>query len=233
MHNYRVETQHPWPDSSFAGGVALVITNLILILPVVHLAWRLRFDYAAALLTTMVASILYHSCRAGFFCEYRFRDHQITDHIFVYVTLIYVASRLAVRRSFFPRNIRLQYPELLLTARVAFFFIILLPTVMANMFNPESIYPGLFGFGIPVVVILLGACVSGERLFYSNFYGLVGTVLFLLSVGFYAFAPHSWYQWSHSVWHLFSMLAVYFIIFAADPPIRLLPGAQEVRIVPP
>jgi len=233
MPHYRVETQHPWPDSSFVGGLALVLTNLILVFPVVHLAWLLRFDYAAALLTTMLASIAYHGCRAGFFCEYRFRDHQITDHIFVFLTLIYVASRLAVRRSFFPRNVRLEYPEILLTARVAFFFAIVLPTVMANMYNPESPLAALFGFGVPIAVVILGACVSGERLFYDVKFGLIGSGLFLVSVAFYACAPHSWYQWSHSIWHLLSMLSVYFIIFAADPPIRLLPGAQEAHIKPP
>lgn len=221
-HNYRVETHHPWPDSTWFGGFLLVITNLVLVVIVLDLFMRWRWDYAAALATTMTASILYHACRAGFVCEYRFRDHQITDHIFVFISILYVASKLAVRRSFFPQALRLEYPELLLTARVAIFFLLLLPTVMANMYNPESFLSSLFGFGVPVAIVILGSVVTGERLFYNTCYGVTGVILFGVSIAFYACAPHSWYQWAHSMWHLLSMISVYFVIYASDPPVRYL-----------
>lgn len=219
-HNYRLETHHPWPDSTWFGGLVLVLSNLILIPIILDLIMKWRWDYASALTATMVVSIFYHSCRAGIVCEYRFRDQQITDHIFVFLSITYVAARLGVRRSFFPRALRMEYPELLFTARVALFFLLLVPTVMANMYNPESFLPALFGFVVPTAIVVLGSLVSGERLFYNTTYGIAGTVLFLVSVVFYSCAPHAWYQWSHSLWHCLSMISVYFIVYASDPPVR-------------
>lgn len=223
-HEFRIETQHPWPDNSIPGGFILVVTNLILVVIITDLAYKWRWDFAAVLLTTMVASILYHGCRAGFMCMFRFRDHQITDHIFVYFSMLYIGAKLAVRSKFFPRHLLLEFPHLLPEARVALFFLLSVPAFLMNMYNPESIWTVLISFGIPLVLVVAGALVVKEPIFYNRVCGAIGTILFIMSLLFFA-APHSTYAWTHSMWHILSMLSVYFIVFAIEPPLRLEAGS--------
>jgi len=214
---------HPWEHSTVLGGFALVSTNLVLVVVVSDLAYRWRWDMAVIFLCTMLASIAYHACRSGFVCMYRFRDHQVTDHIFVHTAIVYVASKLAVRRALFPVHVRHEYPELVPTARTALFFALLLPLVMFNMWSAESAWTTVIGVGMPVAAAVGGALLSGQRLFYNACLGYTGSVLFLVSAVFYGLMPHSTYEWSHSVWHMLSMLSVYFVAHSVEPQARFDP----------
>jgi len=217
----REEIQHPWPDNSIAGGFFLVFTNLILAWIVTDLAYRYRWDLSLVLLCTMIASILYHSCRAGFACILRFRDHQVTDHVFVYFSLLYIASKLIVRRGFFHKKTLLMFPQLIVHARIAVFFVFILVAILCNMYNPESGWVAILCFGAPSLLVVLSAVIVNEPVFYNTTNGVIGTILFVCSLTFYHFAPHSWYDWAHSIWHVLSMLSVYFIVFSIEPPMRL------------
>ena len=223
-HEFRQETQHPWPDSSVSGGFFLVATNAVLAIIITDLAYKWRWDLAAVLFITMIASILYHGCRAGFLCEERFRNHQVIDHIFVYFSLLYIAAQLGVRSKFFPRHMLLEFPHLLPSARIALFFLMILPATMLNIWNPESKITVLISFGIPAVIVVAGALIVKEPIFYNIKNGIIGTVIFAISLIFFV-APHSWYDWAHSLWHVLAYIAVYFIVFAIEPPLRLEPGS--------
>lgn len=149
------------------------------------------------------------------------------DHIFVYFSLLYIAAKLIVRRGFFPTDVLHRFPQLIVHCRLALFFPLIFIAVLCNMYNPESGWVPFFCFLMPGALVVFSAVLANEPVFYNTTFGLIGAGLFAVSFVFYHFAPHSWYGVAHSLWHLFSMLSVYFIADAIEPPLRLVASSVQ------
>ena len=220
MGAYRTETNHPWPDNTVTGGFFLVITNFILLFAIFYLLRIGHWGTAGVLTTLMFASTAYHSCRAGFVCFMRFRDAQLLDHLSVYAALLWVTSKCVVKNEWFSEATRRTYPDLVLRARVAIFFLMFLPVQGFVLNNPESAWTNVFGFGVPIILIVISSLWTGAPIFYQPLYGWIGLTLFAISVIFYSLCPMKWYDTAHSIWHVLSMLAIPFISVACDEPLR-------------
>lgn len=220
MGAFRTETEHPWPDNTVVGGFFLVITNFILLFAIFYLLRIGHWDTAAVLTTLMLASTAYHSCRAGFVCLMRFRDAQVLDHLSVYAALLWVTSKCIVKNEWFSDEVRETYPDLVLRARVALFFLLSLPVSGFVLNNPESFWTNIFGFILPFVLILISSAWTGAPIFYQPLYGWIGIILFSASIVFYSLCPKTWYDTAHSIWHVLSMLSIPFFSVACDDPLR-------------
>jgi hypothetical protein len=185
-----------------AEDVFLVISNLALF-PAIYYAFKKGYYLEVAILSVMFwASTIYHICLAGLFCISQLPVLQISDHFFVYQTLIWIAL-------FFIRVPERGRVVLLLVSQL-----FLLPYTIQYM---KSWW--LTGIIIGVVALTLVVLVSFvtkrlPRIHLIDF--LVLTVM--LGVGFFL---HIWagepgeknYGWAHSLWHIGSMLPIVFIVW--------------------
>jgi len=213
---FRIDTEHPFPDGTVGGGYALVLSNLILLVVFYRLLRAGRWDVGMAVLASMVTSIIYHSCRAGFVCEIRYRDHQVLDHLFVHALMIVVASELAVRRELFDQHeLRAAY-EVVAYTRTAFFFAIFPFSAMLVVNNVGSVWVSVIGFGVPFAAIVLSAILTRTPLFRRPRYGYPGTLLSVLGVICFGFFPFRYYEYTHTLWHFFSMIGIYLVFLGGQ-----------------
>lgn len=216
MPAYRVEVNHPWPDNTALGGFFLVATNFILIAGIVIVTRTGRWGTAGALIYLMFTSSAYHSCRAGFFCFTRFRYTQILDHLAVYSTLLWVASQCIVKREWFTEyQLRVQ-PNIVFEGAALIYFLMVMPVFAFVVNNPESVWTNVFGFGLPFTLVALTSLFTGAPVFYHPYYGWIGLALFGAAIVPYACFPSDWYDVSHSIWHVLSMISIPFIAVACD-----------------
>lgn len=212
MPAYRTEIQHPWPDNTALGGFFLVITNFILLVGIAVARRYGEWGSAGALLYLMFTSSAYHACRAGFVCFSRFRETQTLDHLAVYGVLLWVTSACIVKQELFTkRQLRIR-PASVLQGRVLVFFLQAMVVYYFVVNNPESFWVNVAGFGLPVSLSFLTAISTGESPFYHPYYGWLGLALFGSAVVPYSLCPMEWYDYTHSIWHILSMIAIPFLI---------------------
>lgn len=217
---YRVETNHPWPDNTVLGGFFLVLTNLVLFFAVFYLLSVGHFDTAAVLTSMMFISSAYHACRAGFVCFGRFRTQQTMDHVFVNLTLSWIACKCIVRKEWFSAAVRRTYPELVFRTRVAIFFLFIAPILGVVIDNPENKW--VLGYSIisAAILVALSATITRTPVFGRPWYGWSGCAVFVVGASFYCVFPADWYDVSHTLWHVFSMIAIPLLSIGCDPPRR-------------
>lgn len=161
------------------------------------------FPEAFVLLVLMFVSSVYHICQSGFMCFYSFFALQVADHFYVYSTLIWIT---------------LYFIGVNLQIRFIFFFVIqaaLLPAVMIYMHS--WILTGVLVASLVVLaLVVLGFFVKNFPV--VDWFDIM-VVFLLLGGGFglhvYAGDPGtSKYATSHSMWHVLSMLSIFFVIEA-------------------
>jgi hypothetical protein len=180
-----------------------VLSNLAL-LPAVAVSFYYQlFAEAIVLIVLLFVSSVYHLCQSGFVCFYSFAALQISDHFYVYSTLVWIT---------------LYFVGVNLQIRFIFFFIIqaaLLPAVIVYMHS--WILAGVLIASLVIIaLVILG-------FFVKDFPSIdlldIFVVFLLLGGGFslhvYAGDPGtSKYATSHSIWHVLSMLSIFFVIEA-------------------
>lgn len=209
-----------WAEGTTAGGLALVLSNLVLLwVGYEVLVNRRRPDVAALLLVVMCVSILYHACRARFVCVLPYERHQMADHAAVNSLIIYVIVEGIVRPEFFDDG---SSPtpsayDLVLRARAranvrnAFFFLLVALTSFPLLYDVENRWIHAFSVAVPLLLLFLAALLTRTPLFANARYGWIGVALFAVAFIFYALLPESYYEVVHSLWHVFAMLSVYFV----------------------
>jgi predicted membrane channel-forming protein YqfA (hemolysin III family) len=186
------------------GGILLVLTNLVLI-PAIAIALFIGRDLVTAtiLFLMFLVSTLYHICEAGWYCMVSFDTHQAADHMMVYTLLFWVFMVGTTRY----RDV--QFSMLLINTAALVVFV----TVSTQTAIFGALYVAFFitwlivsaaGFGIPPKP-------------YGIFMLLIVVVLALVGlVPFFAGDDpgESKYWWAHSLWHVFVMLAIIFLLLA-------------------
>ena len=182
-------------DGEDSLGAVLNVTSNIFILPAVILALR-RHDYSSVVVYVYVfiASNLYHLCRAGLLCVFQYRNHQITDYLFVYLAIIWTLTRLSIRR-------RRSHVFLFLV-----FYGFAIFCVEAHL--PPALLP-IMAMLPPLVSALLVSVFAKSPVFRSNIWaGVTFGLIALAGVFMFILGPDE-YWWAHPVWHVFSMSAIF------------------------
>ncbi len=183
-------------------GILTTSTNIAIVPAIIHAIQEK--EYASAALWFVIGSIstFYHICQAEFYCLTSFDIHQISDHFFVWSGGFWALLRF------------IGFP---LPLRLAIFFVVqalLLPALMSWKEN--------WWFGVIIVVAMLWTLgLFFERflhyhrnkvVYYSNL--IVAITLLLVSFAFHLSASDvstHFYAWTHSIWHVYAMLAIYFL----------------------
>jgi hypothetical protein len=197
-------------DGDIFGGLWLVLTNLALVPSIVLLANRGDTTSALVLLLTFLASVIYHSCRSGFFCLAQCELHVMVDFLFVYVGTIWIITSL-------PFKILTNAADGQMHATL--FFLFLGPIVVAIVSEVDFALLPLIGVVLPLIAVILYARVFASpkrKLFCKKSVAyLVTALLFILLAGICMFIlQNSMYTIAHSLWHLFSMTGVFFVLLA-------------------
>jgi hypothetical protein len=188
-------------QQSYSDGIALILTNLALI-PAIVLAIVYRlFPEVVVMTVLMFTSSMYHICQSGFYCIYLFDSLQVSDHFYVYSTLIWM--------TFWFVGLKLKF-------RFILFFIIqsaLLPAIISYLHS--WLLTGILIAAL-VVIVLLILSISFENFPKLDWLDVL-VVIGLLGGGFYlhvyAGEPGSQtYPVAHSIWHVLSMISLFFVI---------------------
>lgn len=185
----------------FGPGLALILSNLFII-PAVASAIRHKLYAMAMVLGVMwYKSSEYHLCQADIACTFPFDVLQITDHFFVYNTLIWVSLYL-IQVSFEARFILFALSQA-----------IILPFVMTSLHN--------WWLGGGIVVGLLFLFVASLILWFrwkpkTSFIDLFVS-LGLIGAGLYFHIDggepgETKYPLYHSIWHAFAMVSIFLAI---------------------
>ncbi len=175
------------------GAVLLVVTHIFLVPAIVLVAYRGYSVDFTVLVMLLVASVLYHSCLAGWFCEVSLSDHRTADHSMVFITLTWLyltfcaGIRIDVRFSVLLGIIFLLivFNERLFRSFVFAGFLVLFFVVYAIVALFWIKLP-LRRFDVIFAFLILGLFV-------------VGFVLHLIGGD----ANDSNYWWAHSLWRTF------------------------------
>lgn len=193
-------------------GLLLVGSNLAL-LPAIFYSHHLGLIPESAILSTvLVISTVYHLCQTGFLCilDIGFTTFQLEDHFWVYGALVWMILYVV--------GLDLPYRFTIFIWVQALLFPLILEFMEQWWFSGFAI-----GFLVLIAILLLSLVVKGIPRF--NIFSMLAAVI-LIGTGF-AFhiaggdptPPSSEngetnhkYAWLHSAWHIFVMLAAYYII---------------------
>ena len=188
------------------GGVLLVVTHIFLIPAIVYTALRRMPVDVTVLTMLLLASTLYHSCQAGWFCETSLSDHRVADHSAVYIVLVWIFLSMAA-------GIRMDVR-----------YAILLGLIFLLIFFNERLYQSFVFAAILVTALILYAlvalCFIGlplrrfDVIFGVCILALFGTGFALHLVGSDPSSPNYW--WAHSLWHVFAMIAIVLFVIMRD-----------------
>lgn len=191
--------------SQTIGGLALVLSNLALVPAILHSIWMFYMTEAFVLSVLMFVSSFYHCCQTDFFCLTSLTSLRVCDHFFVYTTLIWVT---------------MFFLEMHLTVRLIVLILIqpfLLPVLIDDIGSwwiAIGLVITLTIFSIIYMVVVL------ERFPKFDILDLISAAI-LIGVGLFF---HIWsgdpgssrYTWAHSIWHLFVMLGIFFVLELKD-----------------
>lgn len=190
-------------NSNLAGSILLVISNLFLV-PAIFESFEIGEEASAIVyFSLLVASSLYHACRSGLVCLVAYIDHRKLDYLFVYTAVIWTLTTGLGRSHAIP-----------LRRRLVVYYLFFLPVAIMIVGNYEGHWVQLVGGLLPGLTMVVIARMYGVALFRRPalafvalfFGGIAGLFMFIM--------PYYTYEWSHSVWHIFSMLALAFLIYS-------------------
>lgn len=188
------------------GGVLLVVTHIFLLPAIVYALIRRMPVDATVLSMLLLASSLYHSCLAGWFCEISLSDHRVADHTFVYVTITWLFLTMAAGM-----RMDVRYSILLGIVFILVFFnehLFESFAFAAILFATFLLYGlvGLFWIGLPLRRF--------DVIFGFVILVLVGAGFAMHLVGAKPSSPNYW--WAHSLWHVFAMIAIVLFLIMRD-----------------
>lgn len=184
-------------NSNLVGGLFLVLSNLFIVPAIIESLYAREEDSAIVYFNILIASSLYHSCRAGFVCVIAYIDHRKLDYLFVYFAVMWTLTTGLGKSHTIPYRIRLVVFN--------FFF---LPMAILIIGNYEGHAVQIVGGLLPGISMYIIAKHYGVPLFRRWGWALAAIVLGGIA-GLFMFAmPYNTYEWSHSVWHIFAMLAL-------------------------
>lgn len=190
-------------NSNLVGALFLVLSNLAIV-PSILLSFYLREeDSAIAYFNVFVASVLYHSCRSGFNCSVPYIDHRKLDYLFVYFAVLWTLTTGLGKSHIIPYRIRLVV-----------FNLFFLPVAILIVGNYEGHWVQLVGGVLPALVMITVAKHYGVHLFRRIWWAVAAFVLGGLAGLFMFIMPYNTYEWSHSVWHVLSMSALFCLIYS-------------------
>jgi len=189
--------------SSPIAGYFLVLSNAA-IAPALFVAIKRKlYPEAAVLFTLAMVSSPYHFCQIGAVCVFPFESVQLSDHFFVYSSLLWMS---------------LYFSDTTLEERFCMFFMLqglLLPSVIRYVSTNSWLLSA---------VVIGGAAISA--LFVMGFmhrrapkFGVADLIASAMFIGvglfFHIYAGEPGgdnYGWAHSLWHCFVMVAIYFVL---------------------
>ena len=195
-------------DSTFWEGLLLVISHVALFPALYLLVRRRRWDTAANFLGVFVASTLYHTCRAGFLCAFRFEQTKMADYFFVYRALIWAATYACCTPPMFPQ------PEYRRKVRLALHNLLMLPFVLALLADYHSVWMKIVGAGVPFGLAVLVSLSQWRQPFRRGGWGAIMLALAFSGSVFGFLVPETVYNWCHTVWHFLSMLSMAAFVLA-------------------
>ena len=185
------------------GGLFLILSNLFLA-PAVYYSLDLHEEASAIVyFNLIVVSSLYHSCRAGFSCVVSYVDHRKLDYLFVYFAVLWTLTTGLGRSHAISMRVRMLV-----------FCVFFLPTAILIVGDQKGIAVQIVGGLLPAAVMIALAHNKGVRLFRRLPWAVLAIVLGAISGVFMYAMPLNTYEWSHSVWHVLSMLAVACLIYS-------------------
>lgn len=190
-------------NSTLAGALFLVISN-IFIAPAIWISlYFSEVPSAIVYFNVLVASAMYHSCRAGFVCVVAYFDHRKLDYLFVYFAVLWTLTTGLGKSHAISYQLRLLV-----------FNIFILPVAILIVGNYEGHSVQVVGGLLPALVMIVVANNRGVPLFRRPVWAALALVLGGTSALFMFALPHNTYEWSHSVWHVLSMLALFCLIYS-------------------
>lgn len=187
-------------------GLFLVTSNLALLPAIIYSLKRKLYPEAALFISLALVSTAYHYCQSGVVCVFSFKALQTTDHFFVYSAMIWLV---------------LYFVDLKLVPKYMIFILLqmgLLPSII-DYINEGWILSAVV---ISVIVIIGGFIIIAILRGFPKCDILdLFTAVLLIGGGFffhvYAGSPGDKnYAWSHAIWHIMSMLAIFFILEVKD-----------------
>ena len=195
------ETYSFW-DGDVVHGVLLVISNAALIPAILYLAFKRDVITSLLLIGTFVSSSMYHSCRSGIFCPFRYELHKIADYLSVYMSITWMLTMLGIRN---------------MTLHVFAFFFCYIITQFFVLGEASQMLLPVVGIGLPAVVSLVHAHLKHKTMFYRKGWSIATFILAGLAGIFMFVMPDRHYGWAHSIWHVFSMLSAWTFAVATTP----------------
>ena len=191
--------------------IALVLSNLAIV-PAIWLAYRkMLYVETTILLVVMAASTVFHVCQVGWFC-FGVEPHalQITDHFAVYTALIWFSLYWV------------GAAERTRTALTIATMILALPVIITFI---GTLVSGAFVIALAIVITLsaLACIVSANGGLVINCGAFAATVILLgLGVVLHVvggdFGGDNWkYPIAHTLWHVFAMVALFFVVAIPYP----------------
>lgn len=192
-------------ELQLSGGLALVLSNLILIPTSLHALFMGHYSETVSVFVTFAISSLYHSCQANFFCVAPLNAMQICDHFFVYSCMAWIL--------FFLMELQLQHRFIGLLLIQA----VMLPALMSSI-HKWWIALVLISFVVVFSLFILLVCMK-EVPKFDTIELVIATVLLIGGFILHIFAGdpgEAGYAWKHSIWHILSMMAIFFAIEMKD-----------------
>lgn len=188
--------------SKIAEGIFLVLSNLAILPALLYSIQYKLIPELTILFIVFVISSFYHLCQTEFYCIIPdFKTHQTADHFFVFTALIWVIL--------YAFAIPLKYR---ISLTFIFQALILLPLIF--YVNLDWLSALFIGFIITILIFIFALITQQFPKF--NIYNFL-IVFILITVGLILHViggdtSSSFYSWTHSAWHIFSMLAIYFAL---------------------
>lgn len=212
MEQFITDEPHPrelW-DETLPEALFLVLTNFALLPVITRLVRTGDWATAGNFFGVLIASSAYHMCRAGVLCLFDYPLLRIGDYLFVYRALVWAIASLVARPRVFGPGRALQ-------VRAAFHFVFMIPVSLIILGSEHNdIWIPVAGFVLPLAIAVVVSLSLGERFVNDWRWGGLAISMFVIGaiLGFCVGAEV--YNWAHSLWHAFVMMALYAFVRATE-----------------
>lgn len=187
--------------------VALVFSNVAILPAIFYAYWKQLYPETAVLTAVLAASTAFHVCQVGWFCfGVGVEALQVTDHFMVYTALVWFSLYFAGAAERARTSITIGTMAVMLPVIVAFIgswvsgaiiiaiVIVLTVATLVYVFSVHGAGPPVAWGAFVVALFLLG----------------LGVVLHVFGGDY---GDENWkYPLAHSIWHILSMLSLYYVV---------------------
>lgn len=185
----------------------LVLSNVAIVPAIAYAYWRRLFPETAVLCAVLAASTAFHVCQVGWFCFGVGVDAlQVTDHFMVYSALVWFSLYFAGASERARTSITIAAMAVILPVIVAF---------IGSWMSGAVIVAIVLVLTVATLMYVFSVHGDGPAVAWGAFIvalGLLGLGV-LLHVFGGDFGDENWkYPVAHSVWHVLSMLSLYYVL---------------------